>query len=116
MGPLVVVVPNPEPDSFPGGVEAFELRSGEKLLPDAFPEPLDLAEGHRMVWAGFEVVGAIFLHLRLKAGEATPVHILPAVVSEHLFGRLILGCGHTKDFQYILGGVAAEQVGTHHET
>jgi hypothetical protein len=41
--PLVVIIFDPEPDAFACRLEAFKLGAGEELLPDAFPEPFDLA-------------------------------------------------------------------------
>ena len=113
--PLVVVVTDPEPDPFPGRLETLELSAGEELLPDAFPEALDLAQGHRVVRPGLEVVRPVLFHLGLKPSNAAPIDVLPTVVGEHLFGRLVFGGRNAKHLQDILGGVAAEQVGPDHE-
>jgi hypothetical protein len=113
--PFVVVIADPEADALPGRLEAFELSPGEKLLPDRFPEAFNLAQRHRVMGPGLEVMGAVLFHLGLEAGDAAPVHILPAVVGEHLPGRLILAGGHAKDLQDIFGGVAAEQIRPHNE-
>jgi hypothetical protein len=51
MRALVVVVFDPDLDALARGVEAFELRAGEELLPDAFPEALDLTQRHGMMGA-----------------------------------------------------------------
>ena len=67
-----------------------------------------------MVRPGFEVVRAILFHLGLETGDAPPVHILAAIVSEHLFGRLILSGGHPEHFQHVLSRVATEQISSHH--
>ena len=48
---LVVVVFDPDFDALAGGVETFELRAGKELLPDAFPEALDFAQGHGVMRA-----------------------------------------------------------------
>ena len=40
---LVVVILNPEFDPLASALEAVELGAAEELLPDAFPEPFDLA-------------------------------------------------------------------------
>jgi hypothetical protein len=115
MWPLMVVVTDPEPDSFPRRVEALELRTGEELLPNRFPEAFDLAQGHRVMRSGFKVVRAILLHLGLEASAAAPINILPAIVREHLFGRLVLAGSHPKHLQHVFGGVAAEQIGADQE-
>jgi hypothetical protein len=114
--PLVVVVTDPEPDAFACRLEAFELGPGEELLPDGLPEPLDLAQRHRMMRPGLEMVRAVLLHLGLETGGAAPVHILPAIVGEHFLGRLIFAGGDAKDLQHVLRRVAAEQIGSHDET
>jgi hypothetical protein len=111
--PFMVVITDPEADPLPGRLEAFELGPGEELLPNGFPEAFDLAQGHRMMRPGFEVMGPVLLHLGLEAGGAAPVDVLPAVVGEHLLGRLILGGGNPKDFQYVLSGMAPKQIGAH---
>jgi hypothetical protein len=61
MGALVVVILDPDLDALPRRVEAVELSAGEELLPDTFPEALDLAQGHGMMRAGLEVGHAILL-------------------------------------------------------
>ncbi len=115
VGPLVIIVFDPEPNALPGRVEAFELGAGEELLPDRFPEPLDLAQRHRVVRPGFKMMRSVLLHLGLEAGGAPPVDVLPAIVGEHFFGRLIFGRRDPKHLQDILGGVAAKQIGPHQE-
>jgi len=49
MRSLVIIVFDPEPDALSGRLKAFELGTGEELLPDTFPEALDLAESHRVM-------------------------------------------------------------------
>lgn len=115
MGPLVVVVFNPEPDALTCRVEAFELSPGEELLPDGLPEALDFAEGHRVMRPGFEVVRAVLLHLGLEAGSAAPVNVLPAIIGEHLLGWLILSGRDAENLQHVLGRVAPEEVSADHE-
>ena len=108
--PFVVVITDPKSDAFASRFEALELGAREELLPDGLPEPLDLAQRHRMVRPGLEVVRAVLLHLGLETGGAAPIDILPAIVREHLFRRLIFTGRHAKDLQHVLGGVAAKQV------
>jgi hypothetical protein len=110
VGPLVVVVLDPEPDPFPGRLEALKLSAGEELAPDRFPEALDLAQGHGMVRPGFDMMGPVLLHLGLEAGGPAPVDELSPVVGQHLLGRLELPGRHPENLQHILGGVAAEEV------
>jgi len=56
MRPLVVVIFNPEFNAFPGGIEAVELGTAQKLLPDRLPEAFDFAEGHGMMRPALEVM------------------------------------------------------------
>jgi hypothetical protein len=55
MGPLVVVVLDPQPHPFPRLLETVELGAAEELAPDRLPQPLDLAQRHRMVGTGLDV-------------------------------------------------------------
>ena len=113
--PLVVVIFDPEFDPFPGGVETLELGAGEELLPDRFPEAFNFAQRHGMMGTGFEVMGPVLFHLGLEAGGAPPVDELPAVIGEHLFGRLIFARRDPKHLQHVFGRVAAKQIGPHDE-
>jgi hypothetical protein len=51
MRSFVVIVFDPKSGSFHGLLEAVELGSKKKLVLDAFPESLDLTQGHGMVGA-----------------------------------------------------------------
>ena len=110
MGPLVVVVFDPELDALPGDVEAVELGADEEVLPDRGPEALDLAQGHGVLGPGLEVRDAILLEFRREAAGAAPGSVLAAVVGEHLLGRLELAGGDAIDLDDGLGRGAAEQV------
>jgi hypothetical protein len=90
MRPLVVVVFDPKFDPFPGGVEAVELGAGEELLPDAFPEPFDLAQGHGMMRPALDMVNPILAQFRLETGGAAPTCVLAALIGKHLFGHAVL--------------------------
>jgi hypothetical protein len=50
IGPLVVVILDPQFDAFASCVEAIELRAHQELLPDGGPEPFHFAKRHRMLW------------------------------------------------------------------
>lgn len=112
---FVIIIFDPKTDPFPRRLEAVELRAGEKLLPDRFPEPFDFAQGHGMMRPGFEVMSSVLSHLGLETSLAPPVHVLPSVIGQHLFGRLILGGRHPKHFEHVFGSVTAKQVGTDYE-
>jgi hypothetical protein len=115
MRPLVIVIFDPVTDAFASRLEAVELGSGKELLPDGLPEPFDFAEGHGVMRPGFEVVSTILFHLGLEAGGAAPVDVFAAVVGEHLPGRLELSGRDAEDFEDILGGVTAKQIGADDE-
>ena len=112
---LVVVILNPEFDPLAGGVETVELGAGQKLLPDAFPEPLDLAQSHGMLRAALEVGYPVLLEFGLEPAGAAPGRVLAAIVGEHLLGRRELSRRHAIDFDHGLRCGAAEQIRTHQE-
>ena len=115
IGPLVVVMFDPDFDAFAGGLERIELGAHEEVLPDGGPEALHLAERHRMLRPRLEVLHAILLQHRFEAASAAPSGILPAVVGQHLFGRLILADGHAIHFNHRCRRGAAEQIRSHDE-
>jgi hypothetical protein len=114
--PLVVVILDPEFDPFAGGVEAVELRTGQELLPDAFPEPFDLAQRHGMLGTALEVGHPILFEFGLEAAGTAPGRVLAAIVSEHFLGRRELGRRHPINFDHRLRRRAAKQIRTHQET
>jgi hypothetical protein len=116
MGPLVVVVLNPQRGAFHRLFEAVKLRPLQKLHKDRLPEPLDLTERHRVVRPGTDVANPIFLHLLLEAGLAPPVGVLPSVVGQHLLGNPVLGHRPPEGLQHVLGGLAAVQPQRRHVT
>ena len=87
---FVVVVLHPQPHPFAGLLEAVELRPHQKVLPDRLPEPLDLAQRHRVMGLAAEVVDPVFLQLLLEPGLAAPGGVLPPVVGEHFLGHAVL--------------------------
>jgi len=115
MRPLVVVILDPEFDPLASRLEAVELGAAEELLPDAFPEALDLAQRHGMLRAALEVRHAILFEFGLESAGAAPGSILPAIVGEHLFGRLKLTGRHAVDFDHRVRRGTAEQIGAHDE-
>ena len=115
VGPLVVVILDPEFDAFLGCLEAVELGAHQELLPDRGPEAFHLAEGHGMLRPGLEVLHAILLQHGLETAGAAPTGVLAAIVGQHLLGWLILADGHAINFNHGLGGGAAEQTRPHDE-
>jgi hypothetical protein len=61
VGPLVVVVFDPEFDSLARRFETVELGAHQEVLPDGGPEPFDFAQRHRVLRPGFEVGDMVFL-------------------------------------------------------
>ena len=110
MRSLVVIVFNPEFDSFAGGIEAVELGADQEVLPDRGPEALDLAKRHGMLRAGFEMRHAILLEFGLEAADAAPGGVLATIVGEHLLGRLELADGDPVHLDHRRGRGTAEQV------
>ena len=60
------------------------------------------------------MVDVILLHLVLETRFPPPVGILPAIIRQHLLGRVIFGFGFAVHFQHMLAGMTAEQVTAHH--
>jgi hypothetical protein len=114
VGPAVVVVLHPEPHPFAGRLEAVELRTGQELLPDRFPEALDLAQGHGMVRPALEVVHPVLAQLGLEPRRAPPTGVLAALIGEHLLGHAILGHRPAIDLQHVFRRLAAEDVQPQH--
>jgi hypothetical protein len=111
VGALVIVIFDPQFDALPGIVEALELRPVQELLPDAFPEAFDFAQGHGVMGTGFEMRDPVLLQLGFKAGSAPPGGVLPAVIGEHLLGWFKLADPDPIDLDHGLRGGAAEQIG-----
>jgi len=109
VGPLVVVILDPDGGTLHRLLEAVKLRPLQKLPQQRLPEPLDLAERHRVVRTGTDVFDSLFLQLLLEAGLATPVGVLPAVVGQHLFGDPVVGHRSPVGLKHVLGRLAAVQ-------
>jgi len=91
MGPPVVVMLHPQPNSLTGRFKAVELGALQELLPDGFPETFNLAQGHGMMRSALNVVNPILAQLCLETGGPTPARVLAALIGEHLFGHAVLG-------------------------
>lgn len=72
MGPPVVVVLHPQPNSLAGRLETIKLGAHQELLPDGLPEAFDLAQGHGMMGSALEVADPILTQLRLETGGPAP--------------------------------------------
>jgi hypothetical protein len=81
---LVVVIVNPVLQPTAGVRERGEYRLLEKLPPDRLPEPLDLAQRHRMLGRAAHVLHTLLPQHLLKPRLTTPGHELAAVVGQNL--------------------------------
>jgi hypothetical protein len=111
VGTFVVVILNPESDPFAGRFEGFKLRPAQELLIERGPEALDFPQRHRVMRGRANVMDVFLLQLLLEPGFSPPRGVLPAIVGEHLTGRLVSGDGATEHLQNILGRLAVEQPG-----
>jgi hypothetical protein len=109
MGPLVVVILDPQGGALHRLLEAVKLRSLQELPQQRLPEPLDLAEGHRVVRPGPDMFDAVFLQLLLEAGLAPPVGVLPPVVGQHLLGNPVLANPAAVGLKHVFSRLAAVQ-------
>ena len=116
MGTLVVVILDPEADPGAGGLEVVELGAAEEFAPDGAPEPLDLAQRHRVMGLGTDVGDAVLGQFHLEARLAAPGRVLAAVVGEHLLGGPVLRDRPAIDLDDRMGGLAAEQFEAGDET
>ena len=104
----VVVVLHPQRDPLLRLLEAVELRAPEELVVDVLPEPLDLAERHRVVRPRADVLHPVLAQLLLEPRRPAPRGVLPAVVRQHLARRAELADPAAVRLQDVLGGLAAE--------
>jgi hypothetical protein len=105
----MVVVADPVIEALAGVGERSEHRVLQKLGPDRFPEPLDLAQGHRVVRGRAHVADALTLEHFLKLGLPTPGRELPAIIGKDLTRRAPLADRALHHLKNGLGGLLAEQ-------
>jgi hypothetical protein len=106
--PLVVVVFHPLADTLLRVIKAPELRPAQKFQKYRLPEPFDLAQRHRVVRLRFDMMDPVLFHLRLEPAGAAPARILPAVVRQHLFRRVILRCRPAVHLDHVFRRLAPE--------
>lgn len=112
----MIVMLHPQANPFSRLIEAIKLRSFQKLFPDRFPEPLDFAQGLRMMRLTPQMMHPILAQLLLKARCATPRRVLPSVVRQHFFRHAVLADRRAIDFQHVLRRLAAKQTQPHDVT
>jgi peptidoglycan/xylan/chitin deacetylase (PgdA/CDA1 family) len=109
MRTLVVVILDPEDSALNCLFEAVELGPLEELPQDRLPETLDLAQRHRVVGTGADVLDAVLFHLPFETGLTPPVRILATVVGKHLFGDAVFSHPPAVGLQDVFGRLAAVQ-------
>ena len=80
MRSFVIVILHPVRAALHGLVKAGKLRAHKKLRLDAFPETLDLAQGHGMMGTRADVAHTVLFHLPLEARLTAPVGVLAPIV------------------------------------
>jgi hypothetical protein len=110
---LVIVEPHPLSHPLLRLFEGVKLGPREKLRPDRFPEPFDLAQRHRMMRLAAEVMDMVFGQFPFKPRLATPVGVLPAIIRQHLLGNAKLARRPPIHFQDVLRRLAAKQSQPH---
>lgn len=115
VGPLVVVILDPEPHPGTGLFEIVELGPAEELPPDAPPEALDFAQRHRVLRPRPDVGHPVLLQFFLEAALSPPGGILPPVVGEHFLGHAELAGSPPINLDDRLGRLAAVELRAHDE-
>ncbi len=103
----VVVIFDPVGGSLHGLFEAVELGPKKKFTLDAFPEPLDFTQRHRMVGTRSDVFDPILFHFLLKASFASPVGVLAAIVGKHLTRHTVFSNPPAVSLEHMRRGLAS---------
>jgi len=114
MGPLVVVMLDPQPYPLACRLKAVELGSHQELFPDRLPESLDLAQRHGMMGPAFDVMNPVLAQLRLEARRPPPTGVLAALIGEHFLGHAVLSHRPAVHLQHVLRRLAAKHLQPHH--
>jgi hypothetical protein len=107
VGPLVVVILDPQGGTLHRLLEAVKLRPLQELPQKRLPQALNLSKRHRVVRTGADMLDAVFLQLLLEAGLAPPVGVLPAVIGQNLLGDPVVGHRPPVGLEHMLRGLAA---------
>jgi hypothetical protein len=100
MRPLMVVIGNPVSQPLACIRKGSKKRFLQELLPESFPEPLDLAQRHRMLWCASNVADPLPLENFLEPCLAAPGSKLSAVVRQDLPGSAPLAYGSLDHFEH----------------
>jgi hypothetical protein len=107
VGAFVVVVFDPIGDALARLFKGVEPRPAQKLVFERLPEPLDLAQRHRMMRRAADVVDVVPLEFLLELRHPAPAGVLPAVVRQHLLRRPERARRLTVHLHHVLARLAA---------
>jgi hypothetical protein len=110
VGPLVVVIFDPEGNPASGILITGKLGTLQKLRKDRLPKPFDLAQRHGMMGPGADVLDPVHGQLFFKPRGAPPVGVLSTVVGEHLFGNPIFTHSPTVSLDHVFSSLAAVKI------
>jgi hypothetical protein len=116
MRSLVVVVVDPVLQPTAGIGERGKDRLLEVLPPDRLPEPLDLAQRHRMVRSAAHMLNSLLTQDLLESRLAAPGNKLAAVVRQDFAWRSPLPDGTLQDLEDSVGILLPEQPPAHQIT
>ena len=108
MRPAVVVVLHPVADALPRLRERLETGPHQELLLQRLPEPLDLAQRHRMLRPAPDMQHMIALEFLLELRLAPPTGVLPPVVGQHFLRRAVGRHRFAVDLHHVGARLAAE--------
>jgi len=108
MRPAVVVVLYPVADALPRLRERLEAGAHQELLLQRLPEPLDLAQRHRMLRPAPDMQHMIALEFLLELRLAPPTGVLPPVVGQHFLRRAVGRHRFAVDLHHVGARLAAE--------
>jgi hypothetical protein len=114
VGPAVIVVFYPELQALPRRLERVELRPHQKLLPHRRPEPLHLAQRHRVLRPRHQMRHPVLRQLRGKPALAPPVEVLRTTVRQHFLRGRVFPDGHPVRFHHRFRRRTAVQLEIHH--
>lgn len=109
----MVVVLHPQFQAVTGRLERVKLRPHQKLLPHARPEPLHLAQRHRVLRPRHQMRHPVLRQLLRKAALAPPVRVLPPTIREHLLRRVVFPHRHPVGLDHRLRRRTAVELEVH---
>lgn len=95
--------------------EVVEHRARKELVPERLPEPLDLAERHRMLRLALEMHDPVLPQCLLELGLASPRRVLPTIVRQDLLRRPVLRDPSLERFHHQAALLMVSDDVRHHE-